>query len=114
MSAIDVFVLPSYREGLPVTIVEAMACEKPVIATNIRGCREEVINNVTGLLVPVKDPDALKDAIIRLYTNPDMLDRMGKAGRQRVLESFDEKLIIEQYSQAYYDLISKKGWVSNA
>jgi len=66
LAIMDVFVLPSHREGMPRTILEAMAAGKPVVATNIRGCREEVVDEVTGLLVPVCDSDALAEAILRI------------------------------------------------
>ena len=66
LAAMDVFTLPSWREGMPRTIIEAMLMAKPVVATNIRGSREEVVDGETGLLVPVRDAAALAQAFIKL------------------------------------------------
>jgi glycosyltransferase involved in cell wall biosynthesis len=92
----DVFVLPSYREGMPVTVLEAMAARKPVVATNIRGCREEVIDGVTGRLVPTANPAVLGDTIAELLLDPDRAARMGEAGRKRVETEFDERRVIAE------------------
>lgn len=108
MAAIDVFVLPSHREGMPRTIIEAMASSKPVVATNIRGCREEVVNEVTGLLVPVKNPKALAEAIIRLLSNPELARQMGAEGRRQACEHFDERIVLDKQVKAYTEIIRKK------
>ena len=108
MESIDVFVLPSYREGMPRTIIEAMASGKPVIATNIRGCREEVVPGSTGLLVPLKDPAALAEAIISLLINPELAYQMGVEGRQRACELFDERIVLDKQSKTYAEIVQKK------
>lgn len=82
----DVFVLCSYREGLPRVIMEAMAAEKPVVATNVRGNRDLVEDGVNGCLVPVGEPRHLAEAIIKLFRNPELAQRMGKAGRKKIKE----------------------------
>ncbi len=92
----EFFVLPSWREGLPRSIIEAMAMAKPVVATDIRGCREEVVDGETGFLVPPKDPAALASAIKRLLSDEELALRMGRAGRKRAEELFDEKKIIQK------------------
>ena len=92
----DIFVLPSYREGMPRSIIEAMAMELPVIATNIRGSREEVVDGETGILVPVGDVNALSNAIIKLANEPKLRKEMGKKGRERAEEYFDERKVIEK------------------
>jgi glycosyltransferase involved in cell wall biosynthesis len=94
LAALDLFVLPSYREGMPYALLEAMATGLPVVATNIRGCREEVVEGVTGLLVPPRDVDALARAIAKILSNGGLAPRMGAAGRARVLERFDERALI--------------------
>ena len=96
LCAMDLFVLPSWREGMPRTIIEAMMMGLPVIATNIRGSREEVVDGVTGLLVPLRDPDALSKAIESLYNDREKGRSMGKAGRERALEFYDEKKVVEK------------------
>ena len=108
LTAMDVFVLPSYREGMPVTVIEAMASGKPVIATNIRGCREEVVPGVTGLLVPVKDSKALADAIVTLLSDPEMARQMGIEGRSRVLKCFDENAVLDKQIEAYKGIVQQK------
>jgi len=94
LAIMDVFCLPSYREGMPRTIIEAMMMGKPVVATNIRGAREEVIDGVTGLLVPSRDPVALAVALHRCLADPAGAVRMGQAGRKRALELYDETRVV--------------------
>jgi glycosyltransferase involved in cell wall biosynthesis len=91
----DLFVLPSYREGMPRSILEAMACGLPVVATNIRGSREEVVHGETGYLVPIRDPQALGEAIVSLAHNSELRNRMGRAGRKRAEERFDEDRVLD-------------------
>ncbi len=86
MSAFDVFVLPSLNEGMGKVLVEAMAMGKPIIASNVGGIQDLVTHGENGLLVPPADGDALADAILDLYENPDKRESMGKAGRQMAVE----------------------------
>ena len=104
----DVFVLPSYREGLGISIIEASAMERPIVATDIRGCREAVDNNKTGILVPVKDSDKLAQAIIYLLRNPDIAREMGKQGREKALKEFDENMVFGRIKVEYERLIKEK------
>lgn len=92
--AMDVFCLPSWREGMPRTIIEAMMSGLPVVATDIRGSREEVVPGVTGLLVPVRDSVALAEALARLSAEPEQRLAFGAAGRERALRLYDEKMVI--------------------
>jgi len=101
LAAADIFVLPSYREGMPRSILEAMAAGLPVVATNIRGCREEVVDGETGLLVPVRDARRLAHGIARLVEDPALRARMGAAGQQRAREVFDERLVFERLLDVY-------------
>jgi glycosyltransferase involved in cell wall biosynthesis len=93
LSLLDIFVMPSYREGMPRSLLEAMASGLPVVATDIRGCREEVVDGETGLLVPPRDHYALGEAVMKVLSDADMAEGMGKAGRERVLEHFDERAV---------------------
>jgi glycosyltransferase involved in cell wall biosynthesis len=100
LHVMDIFVLPSYREGFPRSVLEAMGCELPVIATNIRGCREAVVDGETGLLVPPRDGAALAEAVHRLLRNPSLAHRMGAAGRERVVHLYDERLVKTRFVEA--------------
>lgn len=94
----DVVVLPSYREGVPRSIMEGMSMEKPIITTNVAGCRDTVVNNVNGYIVPPKDASALTQAMMKIYNlSDDELLEMGSEGRRLVLEKFDEKIIVSSY-----------------
>lgn len=106
LALMDVFVLPSHREGMPRSIIEAMAAGKPVVATNIRGCREEVIHGVTGFLVPLRNPSALANAILQILRNLELARKMGEAGRQRAITEFDERFVLERQIQIYRKLIA--------
>jgi lipopolysaccharide/colanic/teichoic acid biosynthesis glycosyltransferase/glycosyltransferase involved in cell wall biosynthesis len=108
MASFDVYVLPSYREGMPRTIIEAMASGKPVVATNIRGCREEVVEGKTGLLVPVNDSTELAKAIIKIISNPDLACEMGAEGKRRAGELFDENLVLDKQVKAYSQIVKQK------
>ena len=101
LQVVDMVVLPSYREGLPKSLIEASACGKPIIATDVPGCRDVVEDGVNGLLVPVRDGQALADAIRRLADNPAMRRQMGKAGRQRALATFDKDIIVRETVEIY-------------
>lgn len=96
----DIFVLSSLWEGLPTVILEAMACDLPVIATDIPGTNELVEDKHTGLLVPQKDPEALAEAILSLLRYPQLRDDLVKNARKQ-LEQYDIKTIAEQYWNLY-------------
>lgn len=101
----DCIVLPSYREGMPRVIMEAMAMAKPVITTNTAGCRETVDDQVNGYLVPVKNADALAEAMMRFIQldNPSK-EKMGQAGREKVLQVFDERIIANRLYEILKDV----------
>ena len=96
LKIIDLFTLPSWREGMPRTIIEAMMMGLPVVATDIRGSREEVVHGETGLLVPVRSPEDLADAIELIYKDREKAKKMGISGRKKALKQFNEKRIIEK------------------
>ena len=95
LAAMDVFCLPSWREGMPRTIIEAMMMGLPVVATDIRGSREEVVHGETGLVVPVRSPEALAAALGRLADDPVLARAMGSAGRARALALYDESRVVD-------------------
>jgi N,N'-diacetylbacillosaminyl-diphospho-undecaprenol alpha-1,3-N-acetylgalactosaminyltransferase len=102
----DVFVLPSYyREGTPVTVLEAMAMGLPIVATDVPGCREAVVHGETGFLVPPRDVDALTQAVQQLIEETELRRQMGQAGRRRAVECFAVGRIVEQYLSLYAELL---------
>jgi glycosyltransferase involved in cell wall biosynthesis len=96
LAAADIFTLPSRFEGLPMSVIEAMLTGLPVVATNVRGPAEQVVDEVTGLSVPAGDQVALGSALGRLVRDPDLRARMGQAGRQRALERYDESKVLSR------------------
>ncbi|HKI18887.1 MAG TPA: glycosyltransferase, partial [Isosphaeraceae bacterium] len=96
------FVLPSRSEGIPLTVLEAMARGLPVVATRVGGLAEVVEDGVTGLLVPPADPAALAAAIVGIWDDPNRGNRMGGAGRQRVVERFDVRTMVAGYEALYF------------
>lgn len=104
----DIFTLPSYREGMPRSLIEAMCMSKPAVATDIRGCREEVEEGITGFLVPVGDHKALADKIIYLVENSGARNQMGGNARKKALEEFDEKKVIGRQYEVMEKLVKDK------
>jgi len=94
LAAMDLFCLPSWREGMPRTIIEAMMMAKPVVATDIRGSREEVVAEETGVLVPARSPESLGIAMRRFLDAPLWGRSLGMAGRQRALRLYDERKVV--------------------
>jgi glycosyltransferase involved in cell wall biosynthesis len=106
---LDVFVLPSHREGFPRAAMEAAASGLPVIATDIRGCRQVVEAGVNGFLFPVRDVDALAKAISRVGGDPGMRSEMSRASAERARAQFDEREIVNRVMGAYADVAARKG-----
>lgn len=104
----DIFCLPSYREGMPRSIIEAMAMKCAVIATDIRGCREEIVQDETGYLIPVKSVDEIEQKIKYIVNNKLVLDRMKENGRKRAELLYDEKKIVQKQIDIYDDLVKNK------
>jgi glycosyltransferase involved in cell wall biosynthesis len=109
LPAFDILVQPSLHEGLPNTILEAMAVGLPVVATAVGGTPEVVVDGVTGLLTPSHDPGALAAAITTLLRDPDLRRKMGRAGLERVRERFTLKQMVQQTQALYNHLLEKKG-----
>jgi glycosyltransferase involved in cell wall biosynthesis len=99
--AFDLFVLPSHREGFPRSAMEAAASGLPVIATDIRGCRQAVAHGQTGLLTPVRDPVRLASAISELADDAALRRRMGAAGRRKAEAEFDDQAVIAKTLEVY-------------
>lgn len=97
--------LPSYREGLPKVLVEAAAASRATVTTDVPGCRDAIIPNKTGLLVPIKNPIKLADALQRLLNNPEERIAMGKAGRQLAEKEFKIEKIVKSHLDIYQELI---------
>jgi len=104
----DVMVLPSYREGMPRAVLEAMAMAKPVITSDVPGCRDTVEHGKNGFLVPAKDAEALAEAMIKFLELP-MQDKnkMGGYSRERAVREFDEKMIIEIYMREVFKVMEE-------
>jgi glycosyltransferase involved in cell wall biosynthesis len=102
-----VVVLPSYREGLPVSLLEAAACGKPIVATDVPGCRDVVRHRVNGLLVPPKNATALAEAIAVLLENPGLRNELGSRGRDIVVKEFSSTLVTRQTLALYDELLHR-------
>jgi len=102
--AVDALVLPSHTEGLPRVVLEAMATETPVVATRVGGVPEVVDDGEAGLLCAPHNPDALGRAIERLAQDAELADRLGRAGRERVVESFTWKALYDRFEAALTSL----------
>lgn len=93
--------LPSYREGVPKVLLEAAACGRAVIATDVPGCRDVVVDRATGLLVPPRDGQALADAIATLAEDASMRELMGREGRDRVVKKYSDEIVVDQVLSVY-------------
>ena len=105
INVMDIFVLSSENEGLPRVILEAMLMAKPVVACNVTGSSELVIDGETGFLVSVKDPDALAAAMSRLIASSELRNTMGAMGRERVLEKFSMEAYITGVSKIFEEVL---------
>lgn len=105
LKSIDIMVLPSfYREGVPRSLIEAAAAGLPIVTTDTPGCRDIVENGVNGFLVPVRDSNALAEALRKILEAPTLASRMGEAGRAKALAEFDERLVFEKTVGVYREL----------
>lgn len=108
-AAMDIVVLPSYREGLPSVMLEAGAMELPVVATSVAGCVDVVIDGETGILVPPRDVLALANALRRYLEDPKLRHKHGKAGRERSLRDFSPESIRQALFDEYKRLLLRAG-----
>ena len=102
----NIICLPSYREGLPKSLVEAAAASRAIVTTDAPGCRDAVIPNKTGLLVPIKDSQKLADALLWLIEHPRERIKMGKAGRRLAEQEFAIEKIVKKHFQIYEELLN--------
>lgn len=100
-----VCVLPSYREGLPKALLEAAACARPIITTDVPGCRAVVDDGVEGRLVPAGDWHGLAQAMAELVTSPDLRRRMGAAARRRAERDFGEAVVVDAVMSLYRQIL---------
>ncbi|SUM84442.1 glycosyltransferase family 4 protein [Staphylococcus saprophyticus] len=101
----DIFCLPSYREGMPRSIIEAMAMKNAVIATNIRGSREEVVENETGFLVPLRASKYISNKIDELVANDEKLSNFKNAGYLRAVEMYNEETVVKKQLNIFEKLV---------
>ena len=109
VEALDVIVLSSISEGLPVTLLEAMCLQKPVVATRVGGVPEVVKDGVTGLLSPSGDAKALAANLLRLFRHPEEAQRMGRRGQQWVEQNFSLRMMVEKTNQVYEEVLADGG-----
>jgi glycosyltransferase involved in cell wall biosynthesis len=105
LKSVDMVALPSYAEGVPRVLLEAAACGLPIVATDVRGCREVVEHDRTGLLVPAKDAQALAEAIAVLVINDDLRKRLGDAARAKMIAEFEERIVVSRTIDVYGELV---------
>lgn len=109
LTGANVVCLPSYREGLPKALLEAAACARAIVTTDVPGCREVVRHGENGFLVPVRDALALADALEQLLVAPSLRGAMGAAGRRMAEQEFSEEGVIAQILAIYTELVQQPG-----
>lgn len=107
LADVDVVVLPSYREGLPKTLIEAAGCALPLVTTDVPGCREVVTHEVDGLLAPAREWEPLARAIARLDDDAALRRRLGEAARAKALDQFDEQIVLRRTLDVYGELLNR-------
>jgi glycosyltransferase involved in cell wall biosynthesis len=107
LSSAHLVVLPSYREGLPKVLLEAAACGRVVVTTDVPGCRDAIDPGVSGVLVPVRNAAALADALKGLINDPARCQAMGDAGRALAESAFDVRQVVASHLRIYQELIGK-------
>lgn len=107
LATASIVVLPSYREGLPKVLLEAAACGRAVVTTDVPGCRDAIDPGITGVLVPVRDPEALANAIEGLVNAPALCREMGEAGRALAERAFDIRQVVAAHLRIYATLMAR-------
>ena len=103
-SQVHIVSLPSYAEGLPKVLIEASACGRPIVTTDVSGCRDTIVDGKNGILVPAQDSKALANAFRKLISDPQLRQRMGKAGRETAVNEFSIEIVIQKTFSVYQDL----------
>lgn len=107
LAQVDVVALPSYREGLPKTLIEAAGCALPLVTTDVPGCREVVTHEEDGLLAPAREWRGLAEALARLDDDADLRKRLGLAAREKALRLFDEQIVLARTLDVYRELLPR-------
>jgi glycosyltransferase involved in cell wall biosynthesis len=105
LSSAVIVVLPSYREGFPKVLIEAAACGRAVITTDVPGCRDAIENGVTGLLIPARSAKAIANAVLVLLDDAQRCEEMGRAGRKRAENMFDVDQVVAEHIKVYKELL---------
>lgn len=111
LNVIDIFVLPSLTEGLSMALLEAMATGKPIVATNVGGNPEIVMDGETGIIAPPRDPENMAGALLKILSNRELAREMGRKGRERVEKEFSLEKMTRGYEAIYEELLAKKGLI---
>jgi len=106
LNGIDIVCLPSYREGLPKSLLEAASAAKPIVTTDVPGCRDVVEDGVNGYLVPAKNVELLASRIENLINDPELCSDFGKKGREKVIQEFSQERIVKQTLDLYQELLN--------
>lgn len=112
LGLLDVFVMPSLREGLGLSIIEAMLAGKPIVASNVYGIPEVVLDQETGILIPLGEPKVLADAICTLLDSHEKRREMGERGRQHAIRHFSIDRMVRAYEEFYDSYTRVKEWTS--
>ena len=113
LGLIHVFVLPSWTEGFPITILEALLAEKAVVATKVGGIPEIIQHEVNGLLIEPRNPDALASSILNLLKNSKLRKRLGTTGKHIVKDRFSLEQMIAKYLAVYNEITNSKQWMGD-
>ena len=105
LAALDCFCLPSETEGMPMTLLEAMAAALPIVITNVGAIPTVVEDGVSALLIPPKDPEALARALCKVAGDPSLAAAMGRAARQRVERDFSVEASLRNYEALYHEML---------
>ncbi len=105
--AMDVMVLPTWREGFPNVVLEAAATGLPVITTDTTGSRDSIVSGVTGLLIPPGSPAAIRQAVLELLNNPELRDCLGRAARRRVMERYTDEGVLRLVTSFYTEILAQ-------
>jgi glycosyltransferase involved in cell wall biosynthesis len=109
LASCHVALLPTYyREGLPMSLLEAAACGLPIVATDVTGCREVTLPGVNGILVPPRDPVAIADAVLALAGDPELRVRLGRASRRLAEDQFAEEMVVGRTMDLYRRLLAEQ------
>lgn len=107
LNQMDIFVMPSIRESFGIAALEASACELPVIASNVGGVPEVILDRKTGLLIPPQNPSAIADAVLYLIANPDHRKKLGKSGREFVKKNYDWQKNAQRMESLYKEILNQ-------